>query len=120
MTSDVRGILSRLPRTLDSSFFLFPNTVGTRDFRWAKKTFLAAVRAATIDDFRFHDLRHTFASRLAMEGVDLLAIKDLGGWKSLAMVQRYAHLSPAHHREAIERLATRARVVEAAPVAGAE
>jgi integrase len=34
------------------------------------------VRAAKIDDFRFHDLRHTFASRLAMEGVDLLAIKE--------------------------------------------
>jgi integrase len=98
---------------LDSSFLLFPNTVGTRDFRWPKKTFLAAVRAAKIDDFRFHDLRHTFASRLAMEAVDLLAMKDLGGWKSLAMVQRYAHLSPAHHREAIERLATRARVIEA-------
>jgi hypothetical protein len=48
-----------------------------------------------------------------MEAVDLLAMKDLGGWKSLAMVQRYAHLSPAHHREAIERLATRARVIEA-------
>jgi site-specific recombinase XerD len=63
---------------------------------------------------------HTFASRLAMEAVDLLAIKDLGGWKSLAMAQRYAHLSPAHRREAIERLVTRARVVEAAQVAGGE
>jgi len=101
MTSDVRGIFSRLPRPLDSSSLTFPNTVGTRDFRRARKTFLAAVRAARIDDFRFHDLRYTFASRLAMAAVDLLAIKDLGGWKSLAMVQRYAHLSPAHHREAL-------------------
>ena len=120
MTSDVRNILSRLPRPLDGSALVFPNTVGTRDFRWAKKTFLAAVRAAEIDDFRFHDLRHTFASRLAMEAVDLLAIKDLGGWKSLAMVQRYAHLSPAHRREAIERLVTRAKTTETAPAAGAE
>jgi hypothetical protein len=83
MTSEVRNIFSRLARPLDSSALVFPNTVGTRDFRWAKKTFLAAVRAAEIDDFRFHDLRHTFASRLAMEAVDLLAIKDLGEWKSL-------------------------------------
>ena len=99
---------------------MFPNSVGTHDFRWARKTFLAAVRAAQIDDFRFHDLRHTFASRLAMEAVDLLAIKDLGGWKSLAMVQPYAHLSPAHRREAIERLVSRTKMVEAAPAAGAE
>jgi hypothetical protein len=43
-----------------------------------------------------------------MEGVDLLAIKELGGWKALSMVQRYAHLSPGHQRQAIERLVTRA------------
>jgi hypothetical protein len=42
-----------------------------------------------------------------MEGVDLLTIKELGGWKSLVMVQRYAHLSPSHRRQAIERLVTR-------------
>lgn len=120
MTSNVRGIFSRLPRSLDSSSLAFPNSVGTPELRWAKKTFQAAVRTAEIDDFRFHDLRHTFASRLAMAAVDLLAIKDLGGWKSLAMVQRYAHLSPAHRREAIERLVTRAKVIETAPLAGAE
>ena len=115
-----RSIPGFEPRPLDGSALVFSNTVGTRDFRWAKKTFLAAVRAPQIDEFRFHDLRHTFASRLAMEAVDLLAIKDLGGWKTLAMVQRYAHLSPAHRREAIERLVTRAKATEAAPAAGAE
>jgi integrase len=78
------------------------------------------VVAAQIDDFRLHDTRHTFASRLAMEGVDLLAIKALGGWKTLSMVQRYAHLSPGHQRNAIERLVTRERVTEQAQTAGAE
>ena len=42
-----------------------------------------------------------------MAGVDLLSIKELEGWKSLTMVQRYAHLSPSHRRDAIERLVTR-------------
>jgi integrase len=42
------------------------------------------------------ETRRTFASRLAMERVDLLAIKVLGGWKTLSTVQRYAHLSPGH------------------------
>jgi len=51
------------------------------------------------------------ASRVAMEGVDPFTIKELGGWKSLSMVQRYAHLSPSHSRDAIERLASRRREV---------
>ena len=64
-----------------------------------------ALRAAKIPDFRFHDLRHTFASRLAMAGVDLYTVQRAGGWKTQTMVQRYAHLSPDHIRAAVERLA---------------
>ena len=55
-----------------------------------------------------------------MEEVDLLAIKDLGGWKSLAMVQRYAHLSPYHRSQAIERLVTRRKPAEKAQAVGSE
>jgi integrase len=72
-----------------------------------REAFPEAVRAAGIENFRLHDTRHTFASRLAMAGVDLLTIKELGGWKTLSMVQRYAHLSPSHRRQAIERLVSR-------------
>ena len=97
---------------------MFPNRQGNADVRWAQKTFPAAVAAARIEDFRLHDTRHTFASRLAVEGVDMLTIKALGGWMSLPMVQRYAHLSPGHQRNAIERLVTRQRVSE--KVAGSE
>jgi integrase len=71
--------------------------------------------AETLDGFTWHGLRHTFASRLAMAGVDLLTLKDLGGWKTLAMVTRYAHLMPGRLREGIERLVTPAP----APVAPA-
>lgn len=60
--------------------------------------------AEVLDGFTWHCLRHTFASRLAMAGVDLLTIKDLGGWKTLAMVTRYAHLTPGRLREGVERL----------------
>jgi len=120
MTTMVRGILSRLPRQLDPTTLVFPNTEGNRDLRWAKRIIPAALRDAKIVDFRFHDLRHTFASRLAMEGVDLLTIKELGGWKSLQMVQRYAHLSPSHRRSAIERLVHRPTNAEPAKAVGAE
>jgi integrase len=64
-----------------------------------------ALQAAGIPDFRFHDLRHTFASRLAMDGVDLYTVQRAGGWRTQVMVQRYAHLSPDHMRAAVERLA---------------
>src|SRR6266496_1519843 len=64
-----------------------------------------ALEAAKIPDFRFHDCRHTFTSRLAMAGVDLYTIQRAGGWKTQVMVQRYAHLSPDHMRAAVERLA---------------
>jgi integrase len=120
MTSTVRAIIGRLPRPINNSALVFPNSAGGADLRWAERTFPAAVRAAEIEDFRLHDSRHTFASRLAMEGVDPLTIKELGGWKSLAMVQRYAHLSPSHRRTAIERLVTRQVSLERATVAGAE
>src|SRR5262249_11981134 len=116
----VREILGRLPRTLDRSALVFPNGEGNRDLRWAEKTVPAALSAARIEDFRFHDLRHTFASRLAMEGVDLLAIQELGGWKDLSMVRRYSHLSPSHRREAIECLVTRRREAKAGAASGAE
>jgi integrase len=56
-------------------------------------------------DFRFHDLRHTYASRRTMRGVDLYTVQRAGGWKTQAMVQRYAHLPPDHMRAAVERLA---------------
>jgi len=60
--------------------------------------------AEMLEGFTWHSLRHSFASRLAMAGVDLLSIKDLGGWKTLSMVQRYAHLAPGRLRESVERL----------------
>ena len=80
----MRAILGGLPRALNGAVLVFPNSEGKRDLRWVEKTVPAAVSEAEIEDFRFHDLRHTFASRLAMEGVDLLTIKDLGGWKTSA------------------------------------
>src|SRR2546428_12084645 len=65
-----------------------------------------AVMAAKIPNFRFHDLRHTFASRLAMTpGVDLYTVQRAAGWKTAIMVLRYAASSPAHMLAAAENLA---------------
>jgi integrase len=61
-----------------------------------------ALTAADIDNFRFHDLRHTTASMLAAQGASLLEIADVLGHKTLAMVKRYSHLAQSHKVAAIE------------------
>ncbi|HAE77246.1 MAG TPA: integrase [Morganella sp. (in: Bacteria)] len=63
------------------------------------KNVRAALKRAGIDDFRFHDLRHTRASWLIQSGVPLSVLQEMGGWESIEMVRRYAHLSPAHLQE---------------------
>jgi len=59
-----------------------------------------ALRDVKRPDFHYHDLRHTFGSRLAMAGVDLYTLRRAGGWKRQVMVQRYAYLSPDDCRAA--------------------
>jgi integrase len=63
-----------------------------------------ALERANIKDFRFHDLRHTWASWHVMSGTSLQELMELGGWKSFEMVLRYAHLAPEHLSEAAARI----------------
>jgi integrase len=70
-----------------------------------------ALERAGIADFRWHDLRHTWASWHVMGGTPLHVLMQLGGWSSYPMVLRYAHLSPEHLAEAADRLA-RPRLVK--------
>ena len=70
--------------------------------------FKKALKRADINNFRFHDLRHTWASWHVMAGTPLYDLMTLGGWKTMDCVQRYAHLAPEHLASAasrIERLA---------------
>jgi len=64
-----------------------------------------AVRKAGLRNFTWHDLRHTFASRLVMADVDIRTVAELMGHKSIQMTMRYAHLAPEHKLVAVERLA---------------
>jgi integrase len=66
--------------------------------------FERSVAEAGIQCFAWHCLRHTFASRLGMAGVNLSTVKDLMGHGSVFMTDRYAHLAPKHHTDAIEKL----------------
>lgn len=68
-----------------------------------KKAFEALLDRAKIQDFRFHDLRHTFASRLVMAGVDINTVRELMTHSDIKMTLVYAHLSPDHKAAALER-----------------
>jgi integrase len=101
MNSAVQGILTDLkartsPGPTDRIF--------SHDDRYLRRAFDRAVKISGLTPFRFHDLRHTFASRLAMQGANDRTIMALGGWKSPRMLDRYAHLSPAYLWQAVEGL----------------
>lgn len=66
--------------------------------------FIRACRDAGVEDFSFHDLRHTYASQLRMNGADLHDIQKLLGHSDMRMTTRYAHLSPEHLATAAARL----------------
>ena len=68
------------------------------------KAWYAALQHAGIEDFRWHDLRHTWASWHVQAGTPLFALQEMGGWSSAEMVRRYAHLAADHLAPFAEKL----------------
>ncbi len=83
--------------------YVFPSTFGSKPIQ-IRTSWITAVNLANLPDFHFHDLRHTFASYLAMNGATLAEIAEALGHKTLAMVKRYAHLTEEHTRSVIEKM----------------
>jgi integrase len=85
----------------------FVFSVEGRPYRWIDhRTWQRVTKDAGVPGLRFHDLRHTWASWLAQAGVDPQHLKTLGGWSTLAMVERYSHLNVEHLRNAADRIPT--------------
>ncbi|WP_455243700.1 tyrosine-type recombinase/integrase, partial [Petrachloros mirabilis] len=85
--------------------YVFWSEVGTPlDGPNLRRAFRSAVKKAKIEDFHFHDLRHTFATRIVQVGVDLYKVQRLLGHKSPQMTQRYAHHYPESLRDGVEAL----------------
>lgn len=98
----VKEILESLPSRHTSEWVW----VGARGAQlspnhFCRTVFRPAILAAKVPDCRWHDLRHTFCSRLVMAGVPLNTVRELAGHKTLAMTQRYSHLAPASLHAAI-------------------
>jgi integrase len=105
MNDTARDILRSRPSRLKGEY-VFPSITGETPLdacNFVRRIFAPALRTAGIEGFRWHDL-HTFASRLVIAGVDLRTVQELLGHKTLAMTLRYAHLSPAHQLDAVQRL----------------
>jgi len=80
---------------------VFPSPVTKRRFVSIKKAWGELCKKAKISDFKLHDCRHHFASRMVMSGVDLYTLSEILGHHSITMTQRYAHLAPEHKLEAV-------------------
>lgn len=85
---------------------VFPGKNGVQ-FNNIKKSWASILRDANIKHFRWHDLRHHFASKLVMASVDLNTVRELLGHSDMSMTLRYAHLAPEHKAEAVARLVKR-------------
>ena len=81
------------------------------------KAWRTALLRVGIKDFRWHDLRHTWASWHVQAGTPLHVLQELGGWETAEMVRRYAHLSSSHLAEYVDRMSGGLKLVKPAEVA---
>jgi integrase len=86
--------------------WVFPNPTGLRPWNH-QAAWITARRKADLQDFRFHDLRHTFASDMAMSGASLRDIAEVLGHARLNQTMRYAHLLPSHTESVVQRMLDR-------------
>jgi integrase len=101
INATLRHTLQDITRRLDVPYVFYDKKTAN-PYQEVKRSFKTALRKSKIHDFKFHDLRHTFASHLVMAGVDITTVKELLGHKTLTMTLRYAHLAPSHKVKAVD------------------
>lgn len=103
LNADALAALKRWKGSPNREGLVFPGPLGTRMGN-INKSWAELVKLAKLENFRFHDCRHDFASRLVMAGVDLNTVRELLGHSDIAMTLRYAHLAPEHKADAVAKL----------------
>jgi integrase len=94
LNDDALGVLKRQAGL--HGVYVFTDDRGRAPIGSIKTCWLKAVKRAGLPGFRFHDLRHTWAAWHTLAGTPPIILKELGGWASLAMVERYSSLNPGH------------------------
>ncbi|VVM48058.1 tyrosine-type recombinase/integrase [Pseudomonas fluorescens] len=101
MNKEVMSVLEDWKKQAGTSRYTFPSQGGGR-LEDVKSAWLKLLERAKINGFRWHDMRHDFASRLVMAGVPLNTVRDLLGHADIKMTLRYAHLAPGTKAAAVE------------------
>jgi len=103
MTPILADALKNHPRSSDTPFvFAKDNGLALECLRAFRRSVHKVMKNHQMAWFRFHDLRHTFASHLVMKGVDLRTVQELLGHKDIRVTLRYAHLAPGHLKSAVD------------------
>jgi integrase len=105
LNAEAHDVLTRLRKHSSGKGLVFGD--GVTPLKQVKTSWKGLMEAAKIENFRFHDQRHHFASWLVMSDVNLLTVRDLLGHSSVSMTERYSHLSEAHKADAVEKLVAR-------------
>ena len=106
LNSEALTVLKTLKKSRTNDL-VFPNPQSGGPLTTVKTAWRDVLKTGQITNFRFHDLRHHFASKLVMAGVDLNTVRELLGHASLDMTLRYAHLAPEHKAQAVALLDSR-------------
>lgn len=105
LNTEALNVLKAWRQQTNNTELVFSNKEDKR-FDNIKKSWIGILTRAGIKNFRWHDLRHHFASRLVMSDVDLNTVRELLGHGDMTMTLRYAHLAPEHKANAVEKLVT--------------
>jgi len=100
LNDEALSVLRQWQKQIKGEGLVFPGKNGSR-LDNVRKSWAGLLKNASITGFRWHDLRHDFASKLVMAGVPLNTVRDLLGHADLTTTLRYAHLAPDHRAQAV-------------------
>ncbi|KTD36792.1 site specific recombinase [Legionella nautarum] len=105
LNNEAINIIKQLYKASDHKEGLVFPSKNNQPFNNVKRSWSSILKKAQINQFRWHDLRHHFASKLVMVGIDLNTVRELLGHSDIKMTLRYAHLAPEHKIKAVKKIA---------------